>query len=471
MRTDVVIKTFKTPLGNYVYDRETNTIIAVNTEDYNSLERISQSKDKEEDLFTLSKYQKKGLCKNSQLKHIEHPQDKVLEFHLKNRIEKITLQVTQNCNLRCSYCSYSGLYNQRPHANRVMSFDVMKKSIDFLMSRSTGIDRVNLGFYGGEPLLEISNIENLINYINENYPGKKMDYSLTTNGTIFTDKNIQFFIDNNFNIMISLDGPKELHNTNRVFSNGKGSFDKIMENLKYIKDKYPSFFKQISFNTVIAPDSDYKCINNFFDVNDIIEDNDLSRSTLSEYNIKDSIAYDDLYFLTYKNQQLKILLSAIGLYDKKKVSKLFVKDFQNILRFYDELGQMHMIPSTAHPGGPCIPGARRPLIDVDGNIYPCERVSEASNNMKIGDIYSGYDIEKIRELLNVGKVTENECLGCWNFIHCGMCAATADDTNELSREKKLSGCIRAKNSTLDTFKSICFLKENNFNFREDYTNA
>jgi uncharacterized protein len=466
----VIIKPFKTPFGNYVYDRETNSIISVSTEDYGSFERISQEKESESDLIVLSKFQEKGFSKNSQLKNIEHPQDKVLEFHLKNRIEKITLQVTQNCNLRCGYCSYSGLYNQRSHTKNVMSLDVMKKSVDFAIKRSTGTGRLNIGFYGGEPLLEINNMEKLIEYIKENYHGKNIEYSITTNGTVFNDKNIQFLKDNNFSVMVSLDGPKELHNMNRVFVNGEGSFDKIMENIRYIKNTYPSFFKKISFNTVISPESDYKCINDFFDTTDIIEDNSLSRSTLSEYNIKDSITYEDMYFITYKSQRVKILLGAIGLYDRKKISKLFMKDFQRIIRFYVELGQMSMIPATAHPGGPCIPGSRRPLIDIDGNIYPCERVSEASDNMRIGDIYSGFDIEKIRKILNVGKVTENECLGCWNFLHCGMCAATADDTHEMSREKKLTYCNGSMSNTLTTLKSICFLKENNYNFKEEYLN-
>ena len=267
--------------------------------------------------------------------------------------------------------------------------------------------------------------------------------------------------------MVSLDGPKELHDENRIFSDGKGSFDRIMNNLEYIRTSYPDFFKDISFNTVVAPKSDYKCINDFFDAAEIIDDNMLSRSTVSEYNIKDDVSYDDKFYITYGIQNLKILLSKIGLYDEEKISKLFAHDFLFTLRFYKGLGNISEFPVASHPGGPCIPGARRPMIDVDGNIYPCERVSESSENMRIGNIQTGFDIEKVRKLLNVGKITENQCVNCWNFINCGLCAASADDIDELSRKKRLSFCFDSKLNTLNKMKEICFLKENDYDFREE----
>ena len=464
---NIVIKTFKTPCGNYVYDRETNSIISVSKEDYDVLCRVEKGEILVQDFQVLNRYREKGYFKNSKLEMIEHPENSRLEFYLESRIEQVTLQVTQNCNLRCAYCAYSGKYNQRSHTNRVMSFETMKRSVDFAIKHSYGIEKLNIGFYGGEPLLEIQNIKKIIEYIKQEYPGKKIDYTLTTNGTIFSEENIHFLMENNFKVMVSLDGPKELHDENRVFSNGIGSFDKIMDNLEYIRVTYPEFFKDISFNTVVAPKSDYKCINDFFDATEIIDNNMLSRSTVSEYNIKDDVIYDDKFFITYGVQNLKILLSKIGLYDKEKISKLFAHDFLFTLRFYKELGNVSEFPIAAHPGGPCIPGARRPMIDVDGNIYPCERVSESSENMRIGNIQTGFDIEKVRKLLNIGKITENQCLKCWNFINCGLCAASADDLDELSRKKRLSFCFDSKLNTLNKMKEICFLKENDYDFREE----
>lgn len=86
-----------------------------------------------------------------------------------------------------------------------MSLEIMKKSVDFLMKHSTNSTKVDIGFYGGEPLLEFDNIKRLIEYIEERYPYKSISYSMTTNGTLFNQENIKFLIKKNINVMISLD--------------------------------------------------------------------------------------------------------------------------------------------------------------------------------------------------------------------------------------------------------------------------
>lgn len=467
---NVIIKTFTTPFGNYIFDRSSNRIIRVNQEEYKLFQDLEMGIENDNIKQLVERYREHGACKENILEKIEHPDTSTLRYHLEHRIQKLTLQITQNCNLRCKYCAYSGKYNQRTHNRNSMSIEVMQKSIDYAILRSDGVERLNIGFYGGEPLLEFNKIKNAVEYIDEKYKGRKIDYSLTTNGTILNDEIINFFIKNDFNVLISLDGPKEMHDANRVFENGEGSFDIIMKNLKYVKDTYPDFFKKISFNTVVPPGNDYKCINDFFSANMVLEDNNLSAATVSTWNIKDEVSYDDKYFVTYKYQSLKILMAALGLYSKKKISRLFAADFVEIQRFYDNLGKMSVCTKCAHPGGPCIPGARRPMVDIYGNLFPCERVSEQSCIMKLGDIYSGYDIDKINRLLNIGALTQNECLKCWNFAHCGLCASAADAEGSLSIEKKLSYCYNSQKATLDTIISICLLNEFNYDFVEDFFN-
>lgn len=464
---NIVIKTFKTINGNYVYDRETNSILSVNLKDYEMLVRLEQNNIYDSDKEILEKYWEQGFLKPTKLERIEHPATSRLKFYLQNRIEQITLQVTQNCNLRCAYCAYSGKYNQRTHNNRVMSLDTMKKSIDFAIRHSYGLESLDVGFYGGEPLLEIRNISNLIDYINEMYPDKLINYNLTTNGTVFTDEIIEFLIKNNFSVLISLDGPKEVHDENRKLHNGVGTFDKIMENLNYVKNVYPDFFKRISFNTVIAPGSDYESIIHFFDNSTIVGQNEVSRVTVSEYDLKDEIRYDDKYYITQRQQSLKLLLSKLNMYDKRNVSRLFLRDFMSTYRIYKELGNISELPKLGHPGGPCVPGAKRPMIDVDGNIFPCERVNENSENMCIGNIDSGFEIEKIEKILNIGRITEKQCLKCWNFLYCGLCAAAAEESECISSRKRLSYCEMSRIDTLNTLKDICFLKENNYAFIEE----
>ncbi|WP_313134824.1 Cys-rich peptide radical SAM maturase CcpM [Anaerocolumna sp.] len=461
----VVIRPFFTPNGKYIYDRETNSILAVNDNEYNSFCRICEMNPSNEDLQVLEFYQNKGFCRESLLENIEHPQDRFLEFHLENKIEKITLQVTQNCNLRCAYCCYTGdKYSNREHSNKTMTYEIMQKSVDFLMQHSTSSETVDLGFYGGEPLLEFENIKTLIAYIEQKYPYKKITYSMTTNGTMFTDENIVFLQDKEFNIMISLDGPKELHDINRVFVNGQGSFDKIMDNVLYIKNNYPDFYRRIGFNAVVAPGVDFKCINDFFSASEVIEDNNLRVGIMNDYYIEEPVPYDELYFINYKIQRSKWLLWALGFINKSHVSGMFNAETSRLLRMYKGFGKTNSLVKTTHPGGPCIPGAKRPMVDVDGNLFPCERVSEESAIMQIGNVFSGFDVNKVRVVLNPGKLTADKCKDCWNFIHCGMCAAAADNTQELVGSKKLARCSMVMSDTLEKFSSICLLKENSFDF-------
>ena len=158
----------------------------------------------------------------------------------------VILQVTQNCNLRCEYCVYSGSYINRVHTNKRMSFETAVKTIDFLAAHSLNCNEVSIGFYGGEPLLEIELIKKAVSYAKEVFGEKKVNFNMTTNATLLNMDIADFLVQNDFNITISLDGPRNIHNKNRIFANSnKGTFDLIMENIALIREKYPFFDKKM----------------------------------------------------------------------------------------------------------------------------------------------------------------------------------------------------------------------------------
>jgi len=467
---NVIIKPFETPGGNYVYDRETNAILRVNRDEFESFVRISEKQSTEDDLKVLKRFQDKGYCKESKLKTIKHPEDDVLEFYLDNQIEKITLQVTQDCNLRCSYCTYTdnSNYVSRIHSNKFMSYEVMCKSIDFLMQRSNQIKEVNIGFYGGEPLLAFDNIKKIISYIETKYPDKATTYTMTTNGTILDEDIVNYLHQKKIKIMISLDGPKEMHDLNRKFENGSGSFYTIMENLERVKKSNPEFYSKISFITVVAPGTDFKCVDEFFNAEDIFQHNSLMYNVVSEQYNKIDFQYDELFSINNSLQQVKVLLHELGYISSENISNLYRSYMANLFRTYATLDKSVSLSETAHPGGPCLPGVMRTMVDVNGVIYPCERVSEESDSMKIGHIDTGFDLNKARALLNIGNLTTSECTDCWCFTHCSLCAAAADDIQEgLNGNLKLKGCNGVKSSVLSTLKTICLLREHKYEFRAD----
>lgn len=147
---------------------------------------------------------------------IEYPQGTNLEEILNNCMRIMTLQVTQNCNLRCKYCVYSGSYSNRVHSNKRMSFETAKSAIDFLYAHSSMTTSIGIGFYGGEPLLEFDLLKKCVEYAKMKFIGKDLSFTLTTNATLLTEEIMKFFVKNNFFVTISFDGPQVIQDKNRV---------------------------------------------------------------------------------------------------------------------------------------------------------------------------------------------------------------------------------------------------------------
>ena len=98
-------------------------------------------------------------------------------------------------------------------------------------------------------------------------------------------------------------------------------------------------------------------------------------------------------------------------------------------------------------------------MDVEGNLFPCERVSEKSSVMKIGDVYSGFDYLKVKNIINIGKLTSDECKKCWAFPQCTICARNADGGNCLSAERKLMYCNKSRLAAYYDLKTMIMLDE------------
>lgn len=105
-----------------------------------------------------------GYLSSNRVKETEHPATELLPYYINNKINFITLQITQNCNLRCSYCVYSGKYKNRAHSQKTMSKETAQKAIDYYISHSRDTKNLSIGFYGGEPLLCIDMIEYCVDY-------------------------------------------------------------------------------------------------------------------------------------------------------------------------------------------------------------------------------------------------------------------------------------------------------------------
>ena len=166
---------------------------------------------------------------------------------------------------------------------------------------------------------------------------------------------------------------------------------------------------------------------------------------------------------SYRYEVFKLLMSKLDRLNKNSVSKIVESYYLTLKQaMIDNRMVVTSSAETGHHGGPCIAGAQKVFVDADGTYYPCEKVSECSEAMKIGNVDDGFDVDKIWKLVNIGSLTEEECKNCWASRFCYLCALFADDIDTLSKEKKLLFCNQVRESTENQFKDYCLLMEMKF---------
>jgi len=462
-----LIHTFNSLGKDYVFDANANSVLMLEEHQVSLVKEIEQEKPSDEAFQLLEEFRLQGYFNPPEIKEIKHPQTDAMEYHLTRNIQKLTLQVTQGCNLRCSYCAYSGDYNTRGHASKRMSFETAKKAIDYVMEHSIDAKMVSFGFYGGEPLLELELIYKCIDYINELKGEKDITFTLTTNGTLLTCEVYEGLIAKGVSILISLDGPKQLHDSYRVYPDGRGSFDDIVANINKIREKYVDANEKLRFITVVNPEMDDSCVEKLYTMDEVFPQYSSSMSFVSENYTDKKVAYSQELWSTHKFEQTKLFLYMLGKLDISKVSRLIIGSTGEFIEKYKYLRRIERLPAKCHPGGPCLAGVHRLFVSADGVFYPCERVSETSEMMKIGNIYDGIDVDKANAINNIGKTTADACKKCWAISHCTMCAANSDTLKEFSKEKRLKSCAGSKFTVVELIKDICFLKDYGYDFESN----
>lgn len=459
------IHLFKVGSNTYLYDVNTDKILKIPEKVYESLhnEKFNDSATIE----FLENLKKKGFLKTSRVQETEHPETPYLQSYLDSKVTSIVLQVTQNCNLRCDYCVYSGSYHNRVHSNKRMSFELAKKGIDFLAVHSADCEMLHIGFYGGEPLLEFELIKECMEYAAIRCKGKKIYYNLTTNGTLVTKEMIETFQKYDVHLMVSLDGPKKIHDASRKGSSNQGSYDRLIKNLEMVKNEVPEFFdKNIIFNTVLNPERGYSCVVDFITGNELLKNKQFLMSIITPINSKEKKELSEQFIVEERYEYFLMLLSKIGEFSTERLSpfgKMASIRFSE-MRFQKNLKSSGELPQKHHHPGPCIPGSFRLFMNADGNFFPCERVCETTDYTNIGNIYDGIDIEKAKNILNVEKYTEKYCHECWAYNYCYMCIADIDSTYETLEAAVLSKCASIKQNIEESFKDYCVLRAYNITY-------
>jgi len=185
------------------------------------------------------------------------PPHRTLEEYINGNFGQLLLELTGKCNFRCKYCIYHNEYqHHRGFNDSDMSWDIAKKTIDFAIEHSG--ESVTISFYGGEPLIRYDLIKKCIEYSLDNCGKKEVEFAFTTNLSLMTKEMADFFgTVPNLDILVSIDGPEEIHDASRVYANNKPTFKDVMRGLELISNAFQDTKNTIGVSAVFTPPYSY----------------------------------------------------------------------------------------------------------------------------------------------------------------------------------------------------------------------
>jgi len=411
-------------------------------------------------------YDSKNFFQKIKFKNIEYPISKVkYKEKLSSKISSYTIEITRKCNFRCEYCIYGKHYKKtRDHENITISIKVLNKIVNFIIQHSKGEKEIKVGFFGGEPLLAIKEIKYIINKIEPYF--KKIFWRMTTNGSLLNEKVIDFLYKKKIRLIISLDGPQEIHDRYRVDVFGKPTYNIIIDNLIMLKKKYPYYFGTCSFSSVSAPPFKTEEINKYFLNNDIVKNNNFEIGYLN--------TAENVFFQKFSH--LENVKGIIDLWNEHdSLTKLIIKKDLEMIRgnsffraYKEDILRIFTRKKIETPtntnsiflNGMCMPMAPKLFINIDGEFSCCEKTSDLNYNL--GNIYNDFKIDCAYDLLEDYKKNCSNCKTCWLARLCSICIASCIDGEKLSKKAKEEYCQITKKLYAKIFKIYLLLLEENF---------
>lgn len=433
---------------NYIKTKHGNNYIVDNYSNYLSItpsHGVKYISDNTE--FDTSSYYTKKIAYLHKM-GILNPKDN-LEFKYKIKEEdviislantrQITFDVTDVCNLNCVYCAYGKFYNNYDiRSNKKMDIRLAYSMLKYMnklwnsnYNHSDGV--VNIGFYGGEPLLNMNFIKTIVSFTeNLDNPSRKFTYSMTTNGLLL-DKYMDYLHEKKFDLLISLDGDS-YGSALRIDKQGNPSFNQVLKNIDLLYTKYSDYFENhVNFNSVISKNNSivnsYNFIKNKYrktprvsTINPLGVNDDLKNEFYSIYaNIKDGVSDFDF----------DKIRSCMEIFAPGAVSfAQFIRRFSNSF-YQDSRDLFFSLKTKKFSTGTCQPFSRKIFVTVNGKILPCERIGQ---NYSFGictpdDVI--IDNKYIVSLYNNSyRRLQSYCDKCYNNKECTECIFYIFDSND-----------------------------------------
>ncbi|WP_302654166.1 thioether cross-link-forming SCIFF peptide maturase [uncultured Clostridium sp.] len=324
-------------------------------------------------------------------------------------IKAVCLNIIHACNLRCKYCfADEGEYNG--HKGK-MSLETAKKAIDYVVKRSGPRKNIEIDLFGGEPTMMMDTIKEIIAYARENEAkwNKRIRFTMTTNATLLTDEMMDYMDKELENIILSIDGRKEVNDKVRIRFDGKGSYDQILPNIKKMVAKRDKNKTHTVRGTFTRENLDF-----YEDVKMMVDEG------FREISIEPVVLEDGHPLALRKEDLPKIFESYDKLYDELVQKKAEGKEF-NFYHFKVDLN-----------GGPCVykrisgcgAGFEYVAITPQGEVYPCHQFV-GKEEYKLGSIYDdSYNADLGMSFKKAHIYNKPKCRNCWARFYCsGGCQA------------------------------------------------
>ncbi len=327
-----------------------------------------------------------------------------------NVIKALCLHIAHTCNLNCSYCFASqGKY----HGDRaLMTFEVGKQAFDFLIANSGTRKNLEVDFFGGEPLMNFEVVKQLVAYARsiEKEKGKNFRFTLTTNGVLLDDDVTDFLNREMNNVVLSLDGRKEVHDHFRRDYAGNGSYDRIVPNFQRFVEKRGGRGYYVR-GTYTHENTDF--------TNDILHMADLGFRELSMEPVV--CPPGDPYALT--EDDLPVLMEQ---YEKLSLEMLRREKKGEGFTFYHYMLDLKNGPCIYKRITGCGSGTEYMAVTPWGELFPCHQFV-GDPKYSLGNIWDGVTNKAVQdEFRHCNAYARKECKDCWARLYCsGGCAANA----------------------------------------------
>lgn len=345
--------------------------------------------------------------------------DSLSPFSTMADIEMFIIGITEQCNLRCTYCCYSGAYtNNRIHGSRALTFKEINDIYSFIQSVIKK-RHFRIAFYGGEPLLKYPLIQYAILKGKERW-NSDVEFAMSTNGTLLTNDKIDWFVNNNVELAISIDGPRSFHDKHRIDTHGIGSYAGLYNALTYIKEHHLEYLPSVVLQITLASYNDVVQIAEGWSKDEVLKCYSPSNIHGLSPNFNKGVKKVDF------EETKQLYTHILDEYEKHQdwsVLKIFLDECISYWKNRPIVDAGQSVPMAT-----CIPHNTKLYIDSNKQIGVCEKIAD---KYRIGNVYDGIDRERANGIVKEYYQRRVErCKYCPVVRMCDMCLTAIEYTDE-----------------------------------------